>query len=656
MMSEVPPVPMSFTPQFDEPGVLKREQPDADWALPAAPTEPTKHARTAGATAPPQLVSLPVPAVISSVKSEPAPYTPLSSVSTPPTPPSPPPATAAAAVLLELPGPAERAAMTERFLGSEGGSGSVRAAQQVLDAAAADIGALEHALGVLRAQQRAALGACDAVALQALGAQAAEAAGCLQRVRERLSALEHAHLLLPDELHAVTELRARAGVAAAQADVYRCEAHAALAGRAPSAAEALRLVVTAQPFPLVLSKGKHADAPLDVTLLTGAAYDLPVCCGGGGCGSEDEGDTTRIIEHIVPVIVPCTPSKSAAQNIVAITAEERVPGTATTRLTLRTTNGSRMVPVTLRIAATFNDSSSGSSNLITLESDSTHPFIVITNENQYEESNGSLLRHLAFGAGAETPWPRFANALQRHFLQTTRQDGSAPVGPAAIHCGGGTGAGAPSGTVSGAPASAAALAAALTPEDLPVRALAARELAYVHARFFGGRAAVGAAQFDAFWAWFGKLLQRMRTTRQICGLWRDGLLWACVPRADIERALAPLPAGAFVVRVSERHPGQFAIAYRTPAPGAVKHYLVRPEEISTQKTLPDFLHDTPGLAVVVRVLHHDFGPALDPPPALPQPLYIPLPKSEALEKFLSKREPVTLVGYEPSLAPTSAAL
>lgn len=695
-MAEVPPVPMSFTPQFDEPNTLKREQvPEASWSTPApapapapvpapVPAAPVKHTRTATHARQtrhqhhqqqqpqaPQIVSLPVPAALSCAKPEPA---PPSAVSTPTTPPSPPTGTPAGAqaqaVLLALPSAQERGAMAARFLAAT--AGGVRAARQTLGALGAELDALAGLLPALRARQRTALGRRDAAALQALLVQASETVGRLRLAGERLDALEHAHLLLPDELRAATTLRQRACVAAAQAELYLLEAQQALAGSwpplpgVPGASTVARLVITAQPFPLVLSKGKLADAPLDVAVLTGAAHDLAGCGNSsGGSGSEGEGDA-RLVQRFVPVIEHCTTSKAVAQNIVAITAEECVPGTATTRLTLRTTNGSRMVPVALRVAATVSTSTSSSSSssggegggggaATTLESQCSQPFIVITNENQYEESNGSLLRYLAFGTRAETPWPRFANALQRHFLQTTKQDGSAPP-PAVLPA--------------AAPVSAAAVAAALTPEDLPVRALAVRELEYIHARFFGGRAAVAATQFDAFWAWFGKLLQRMRTTRQICGMWRDGLLWGFVGRADIERALAPQPPGAFVVRFSERHPGQFAIAYRTRAAAAsaagsaagnattaaVKHYLVRPEEISTQKTLPDFLQDTPGLAVIVRVLHSDYGTALDPPPCLPEPLYIPLAKAEALEKFLSKREPVTLVGYEPSLAPAAMAL
>ena len=70
-----------------------------------------------------------------------------------------------------------------------------------------------------------------------------------------------------------------------------------------------------------------------------------------------------------------------------------------------------------------------------------------------------------------------------------------------------------------------------------------------------------------------------------------------------------------------------------------------------QKTLPDFLRDTAGLSFIVRVLHNDFGTELDPPTPRPEALYIPVPKAEALSRFLSKREQITLVGYEPNLAP-----
>lgn len=89
------------------------------------------------------------------------------------------------------------------------------------------------------------------------------------------------------------------------------------------------------------------------------------------------------------------------------------------------------------------------SHQLTLESNLSHPFIVITNECQYEESEALLIKSYAFGIRVERfrfffstkspdlflieipkkneiTWASFANLLQRHFLKATRQDSSKP--------------------------------------------------------------------------------------------------------------------------------------------------------------------------------------------------------------------------------------
>ncbi|MDA6816185.1 hypothetical protein OSL60_28760, partial [Escherichia coli] len=58
---------------------------------------------------------------------------------------------------------------------------------------------------------------------------------------------------------------------------------------------------------------------------------------------------------------------------------------------------------------------------LTLETLESEPFVVTTNESQYEEGNGVLLRYLAFGNGEQTRWAHFANVLHEHFLRATRQ-------------------------------------------------------------------------------------------------------------------------------------------------------------------------------------------------------------------------------------------
>jgi len=530
--------------------------------------------------------------------------------------------------LLNLPDAKQRDEASSQYMTS-----GLRSARRILDQVEADLKSFKDLLPQIRIQQFEAIHSKNSDRLQALLAQESEMVGRFKAMNDRIEELDHGHILVPDELRMISELRQESYIACEQLNLYFLEAQQIISsGSRPSSCIA-SLVITSQPFPLVLSKGKLVDSSLDVAILTGATQEL------------------KQTQHFMPIIATNPPTKSVAQNIVTVAKEEAASGN-TTRLKLKMMNGSRMMPVMVKmsIAVAYPSGS------IMLESQCSNPFIVITNENQYEESNGSLLKYLAFGVKNDTPWTHFANELQRHFVQATKQDGSTPqVLPVAT------------------PISAAAAAAALTPENLPIRPLSVHDLEYIHNRFFAGRPVIAVSQFDQFWAWFGKILQRMRSTRQICGMWRDGLLWGFANRNEVEQALMPQPPGSFVVRFSERHAGHFAIAYKNPmieirgqqsepptpqivgqvATGGscIKHYLVKPEEISTQKTLPDFLNDIGGLSVMIRVLYNDFGTEIDPPFRLVDPLYIPISKTEALEKFLSKREQVDLIGYDPDLSP-----
>jgi len=51
--------------------------------------------------------------------------------------------------------------------------------------------------------------------------------------------------------------------------------------------------------------------------------------------------------------------------------------------------------------------------------------------------------------------------------------------------------------------------------------------------------------------------------------------------------------GTFIIRFSDSLPGSFAVAYKADdtGPDRVRHYLIKPEEISNTKSLPDFLRD-----------------------------------------------------------------
>ena len=73
-------------------------------------------------------------------------------------------------------------------------------------------------------------------------------------------------------------------------------------------------------------------------------------------------------------------------------------------------------------------------------------------------------------------------------------------------------------------------------------------------------------------------LVRLRLT---IGDWRYGvqcrMVYGLMTREDVDAALQGRTPGNFVIRFSERHPGQFGIAYvGTERPWRIKHYLVQP--------------------------------------------------------------------------------
>ncbi len=86
-------------------------------------------------------------------------------------------------------------------------------------------------------------------------------------------------------------------------------------------------------------------------------------------------------------------------------------------------------------------------------------------------------------------------------------------------------------------------------------------------------------------------------------LWNSGLIYGYVSREELQQVLQHEDAGAFVIRFSEQHPGQFVIHYRSNEDPRepVKLYLVRTDELK-DKTLPDFLGEQTGLIRVLQLV------------------------------------------------------
>lgn len=97
---------------------------------------------------------------------------------------------------------------------------------------------------------------------------------------------------------------------------------------------------------------------------------------------------------------------------------------------LKFLTGTRKSCVNLRFVVQVKTNNHSST---TIESNTSQPFIVITNDCQWEGSEGTLLKNEAFNDQIEIPWAQFVNILQRHFLKATRQSPIQPTRPLSLY-------------------------------------------------------------------------------------------------------------------------------------------------------------------------------------------------------------------------------
>jgi hypothetical protein len=257
----------------------------------------------------------------------------------------------------------------------------------------------------------------------------------------------------------------------------------------------------------------------------------------------------------------------------------------------------------------------GSSIKRVVESDGSKPFIVKTNENQWEESEGILLKTDAFGSQNEVPWYKFVNSLQKRYLLATKQD-----------------------------------------LQKPARPLSVQDINYIfHIKFTGPShmhlpskdSVITVKQYEHFWGWFGPGLHKIRYQRHMCPLWVRGLICGFINRTEADQVLAKAPTGTFLIRFSERHPGGFAIAYVASEEPLIRHYLIQPDDVfGAKKTLPDFLGSAKNFDFVVQINTDDEG----------NRIYRQLGKDASLAEFYAKRNTEDTDGYDNQLDTASKKL
>eukprot|EP01117_Protostelium_nocturnum_P010997 TRINITY_DN3990_c0_g2_i1.p1 TRINITY_DN3990_c0_g2~~TRINITY_DN3990_c0_g2_i1.p1 ORF type:complete len:685 (-),score=202.19 TRINITY_DN3990_c0_g2_i1:40-1977(-) len=408
------------------------------------------------------------------------------------------------------------------------------------------------------------------------------------KIEEELNALQSTHdnvSIDPPDLQKLLWLKQDLEVQQKQLDLLINEL-LRLANQDPPLNCLASLIILKQPFPVVISKSKQlTEEQLQVQLLISSNLQVQ-----------------QISSVRATLLCDTSQGKGSVGKMIEGDIQNLNTNTRIVKFPLKFLAGTKKVAANIRFEMDITSASSGKNSTAIIESNTSQPFVVITNECQWEGSAGTLLKKSTFSAGQlQVPWQRFANCLQFHFLKATKQE-----------------------------------------LNNPRRFLSQTDLAFLHSKFFENKHLISQKDFDDFWEWFGKAMQKIRYQRHIGSMWQNGLLYGFMGRDEVNAALHNQPQGAFVIRFSERHAGQFAIAYVGDSSHKIKHYLVQPNDTSaSRRTLPDFLDERrefTSLLVFGRNSEGKLG-------------FVKNPKHIALEPYCGKKQPTVQeddeLGYEP---------
>jgi len=216
------------------------------------------------------------------------------------------------------------------------------------------------------------------------------------------------------------------------------------------------------------------------------------------------------------------------------------------------------------------------STSLNLRSPPSAPFVVITNESQWGDSEGMLMRIKAFGDAEDNttdsiPWPYMANLIQTHFLRSTRQDVTKPERP-----------------------------------------LSLSDLNFLAKWRFHDKTSIAKEAYDEFWSWFGLACRRIRHQLPFHSLWMKGLILGLISREDAEQLLSGERVGTFVIRFSETNPGKIVLSYVKPAEGGaagvkISHFLLAYGPREAPKHLQNILEKKTECTMVLKI-STDFEP------------------------------------------------
>lgn len=363
--------------------------------------------------------------------------------------------------------------------------------------------------------------------------QQAELQKSIAEDRISLQTLENEYLLESEELRAIDRDMQSILLQAKQLAIYMSEVlmWPPTIENQKSRAGLVALVVISDPFPMVISKLKQlSDEQLRVQLLKGATIEL---------------DAISTVK--ADVVSNSKSGPKGSSILLQYDLQAMDPELLIARFPVKFLTGTRKSSVSIR----FSMQTLTGPFLTTLESPATSPFVIITNDCQWEGSEDLMLKNDLFSDKSEVPWPNFINVLQRHFLKATRQN-----------------------------------------LNDPERSLSQYDFDSFKRSFFSDRKPVPNL-FDRFWLWYGKTMQTLRYKRHICSLWASGLLSWLIPREKVEAELLNWPDGTCLLLFSLQFGGQIEISYvNRKSDPPVKHYLVQPNDTSgSKKTLPDFLNE-----------------------------------------------------------------
>jgi hypothetical protein len=334
----------------------------------------------------------------------------------------------------------------------------------------------------------------------------------------------------------------------------------------PSEGDLVALILRDPPISQVLFKKKGIDDLFHVSLLT--ACNVMV---------ESVGNLGVRYQQTIPLKKTKkrkAPRSTASESEEVVIESEKTLSTEYVVRTIKINSSTRMsiVPLAFSLSLSIRVGTKGKKvDLVALTR--THfPLIAITNESQWMDAELKLLLrdvypNLDDGATGSVNWYFFANCLHRRFLKAT----------------------------------------ATKQIEENSRPFSITDWRYFHEKFFDSNSFVTSEKIVAFWKWFGPIMQTLRFKKHISALWYSGLLFGFVSKEVCCYELEGQRDGTFIVRFSEKFPGLFAVAFvfEDGSPDRVKHYLVKPEDTGSQKSLPDFLREKTQFKYLLRYEYKD---------------------------------------------------